>query len=131
MCATLSGALSGTMRHQSFDVVVIDEAAQALEPSCWGAMLKGNKCVLAGDHLQLPPTVMSKAAAAEGLSETLFARVHSKWHHAGVARMLTVQYRMNQHIMQWASDELYDGRLTAAESVAHHRSGPGCQVNRP
>lgn len=121
ICATLSGALSNSLRDQSFDVVVIDEAAQALEAACWGAILKGRKVVLAGDHLQLPPTVMSDEAAKKGLSETLFARVHAKWHGIGVARMLTTQYRMNRNIMQWASDELYEGKLVAADSVAEHR----------
>ena len=121
VCATLSGTLSNSLRDQSFDVVVIDEAAQALEAACWGAILKGRKVVLAGDHLQLPPTVMSDEAAKKGLSETLFARVHAKWHGIGVARMLTTQYRMNRNIMQWASDELYEGKLVAADSVAEHR----------
>ena len=46
----------------SFDLVVIDEAAQALEASCWVALLKGARCVLAGDHLQLPPVVKSAQA---------------------------------------------------------------------
>ena len=86
---------------------------------------KGRKAVLAGDHLQLPPTVMSDVAARDGLSETLFARVHAKWYEEGVARMLTVQYRMNEDIMRWASDELYEGKLTAAESVARHTLGGG------
>jgi superfamily I DNA and/or RNA helicase len=36
-----------------FDVVVIDEAAQAVETSCWIPLLLGRKCVLAGDHLQV------------------------------------------------------------------------------
>ena len=34
--------------------------------------------------------------------------------------MLTVQYRMHQSIMQWSSDELYGGALTAHSSVADH-----------
>lgn len=42
-----------------FDVVVIDECAQALEAGCWVPLLKAGKCVLAGDHQQLPPTVVS------------------------------------------------------------------------
>lgn len=42
-----------------FDVVVIDECAQALEASCWIPLLKARKCVLAGDHKQLPPTTVS------------------------------------------------------------------------
>lgn len=123
VCATLAGALATSLRNESFDVVVIDEAAQALEAACWGAALKGRKVVLAGDHLQLPPTVMSDAAARDGLGETMFARVHAKWHREGVARMLTVQYRMHEDIMRWASDELYEGKLTAAAAVARHTLG--------
>jgi DNA polymerase alpha-associated DNA helicase A len=40
-------------------VVIIDEAAQALEPVCWIPILKASKLILAGDPLQLPPTVLS------------------------------------------------------------------------
>ena len=43
-----------------FDVVVIDECAQCLEVSCWIPLLQAPRCVLAGDHLQLPPTIVSK-----------------------------------------------------------------------
>jgi ATP-dependent RNA/DNA helicase IGHMBP2 len=72
--------------------------------------------VLAGDHKQLPPTVLSKDAATRGLGETLFARVHAKW--PSTARILTTQYRMHGDISRWASEELYEGRLVAADGVA-------------
>jgi superfamily I DNA and/or RNA helicase len=52
MCCTLSGALHPQLNGQVFDVVVIDEAAQALEPACWSAMLKGRRVVLAGQQQQ-------------------------------------------------------------------------------
>lgn len=42
-----------------FDLVVIDECAQALEASCWIPLLQAPKCILAGDHKQLPPTIIS------------------------------------------------------------------------
>lgn len=119
VCCTLSGALTNAIRNETFDVVVIDEAAQALEPACWGAMFKARKTVLAGDHLQLPPTVVSDAAAKGGLATTLFARAHHRWPEAAV--MLTTQYRMHASIAQWASDELYQGRLVAAPSAAERR----------
>ena len=40
-------------------------ALQALEAATWGALLKAPRAVLAGDHLQLPPTVVSDAAARQ------------------------------------------------------------------
>jgi superfamily I DNA and/or RNA helicase len=120
VAATLTGALSRTLdtatRDRPFDVVVIDEAAQALEAACWGALCKGRRAVLAGDHLQLPPTVCCDAAARGGLGRTLFERVHAL--HPALSTMLTVQYRMHAHIADWASGELYDNRLTAPEVVA-------------
>ena len=97
---TLSGALSHHLRGSAFDAVVIDEAAQALETACWGALLKAPKAILAGDHLQLPPTVTSPEAERGGLGRTLFARLHAA-HGEEVARMLTVQYRMHAEIMAW------------------------------
>ena len=39
-----------------FDVTVIDECSQALETSCWIVAASAKKLILAGDHLQLPPT---------------------------------------------------------------------------
>jgi DNA polymerase alpha-associated DNA helicase A len=57
MCCTLSGALHPQLNGQVFDVVVIDEAAQALEPACWSAMLKGRRVVLAGTAIGAGPPV--------------------------------------------------------------------------
>uniref|UniRef100_A0A8I3RT88 DNA-binding protein SMUBP-2 n=1 Tax=Canis lupus familiaris TaxID=9615 RepID=A0A8I3RT88_CANLF len=109
-----------------FDVVVIDECAQALEASCWIPLLKARKCILAGDHKQLPPTTVSHKAALAGLSLSLMERLAEE-HGARVVRTLTVQYRMHQAIMQWASEALYHGQLTAHPSVAGHllRDLPG------
>ncbi|VCX41925.1 unnamed protein product, partial [Gulo gulo] len=109
-----------------FDMVVIDECAQALEASCWIPLLKARKCILAGDHKQLPPTTVSHKAALAGLSRSLMERLADEL-GAQVVRMLTVQYRMHQAIMRWASDALYSGQLTAHPAVAGHllRDLPG------
>ena len=37
-----------------------------------------------------------------------------------VTRMLTTQYRMNEVIMSWISERLYESRLLADASVAEH-----------
>ena len=60
-----------------------------------------------------------KVVCAQGLSETLFERLQGMYGD-DISEMLTVQYRMHAGIMQWSSDELYDGRLTAHASVAQH-----------
>ncbi|XP_032380575.1 DNA-binding protein SMUBP-2 [Etheostoma spectabile] len=102
-----------------FDWVVIDECAQALECSCWIALLRARKCILAGDYKQLPPTIKSQRAASKGLSLSLMERLIQMYGDS-VVRMLTVQYRMHSAIMEWASKEMYQGRLTAHSSVERH-----------
>ncbi|RKO97084.1 P-loop containing nucleoside triphosphate hydrolase protein [Caulochytrium protostelioides] len=60
---TLSGAATRVLRHSAFDVVIIDEIAQAMEAECWIAIAKAKKVILAGDHCQLPPTIKSDTKA--------------------------------------------------------------------
>ncbi|QRV84843.1 DNA polymerase alpha subunit A [Ceratobasidium sp. AG-Ba] len=57
--ATCHSAGSRQLGNMHFDVVCIDEACQALEAVCWTPILKGAKLILAGDPLQLPPTIIS------------------------------------------------------------------------
>jgi DNA polymerase alpha-associated DNA helicase A len=135
--ATLHGAGGYQLKNQKFDVVVIDEASQALEAQCWIPLLSASKVVLAGDHLQLPPTIKStnvkgqdKAAKtskddADGpspaikgvaLETTMFDRLLSL-HGPSIKRMLTTQYRMHERIMRFPSDELYESKLIAADFV--------------
>ncbi|TJZ63248.1 IGHMBP2 family helicase [Sphingobacterium olei] len=114
--ATLVGANHHTIRHRHYETVIIDEAAQALEPACWIPILKANKVILAGDHCQLPPTVKSKGNAKEGLYHTLFEKLVKRY-PASVA-LLNVQYRMNAQIMNYPSRILYADQLEAAISVS-------------
>ncbi|KAF8044012.1 hypothetical protein BT93_A2098 [Corymbia citriodora subsp. variegata] len=118
--STLTGAFSRKMENTTFDLVIIDEAAQALEIACWIAILKGSRCILVGDHLQLPPTIQSVEAEKKGLGRTLFERLATLYGDE-VTSMLTVQYRMHELIMNWSSKELYNSKIEAHSSVAAHR----------
>ncbi|KZV75712.1 P-loop containing nucleoside triphosphate hydrolase protein [Peniophora sp. CONT] len=57
--ATCHSAGGRPMRSQTFDVVIIDEATQAVEAVCWVPIFKAKKLILAGDPKQLPPTVLA------------------------------------------------------------------------
>ncbi|KAH7101714.1 P-loop containing nucleoside triphosphate hydrolase protein [Auriculariales sp. MPI-PUGE-AT-0066] len=57
--ATCHGAGGRQLHGRNFDVVIIDEATQALEAVSWIPIFKGHKLILAGDNCQLPPTVIS------------------------------------------------------------------------
>ncbi|WAR52259.1 hypothetical protein PtB15_1B700 [Puccinia triticina] len=60
VCATAHGAGSWQLENEQFDVVIIDESTQAFEAACWMPIVKAkSKLILAGDPLQLPPTVKS------------------------------------------------------------------------
>ncbi len=109
---TLTGVLNYSMIEKDFDLVVIDEATQAIEPLCWIPMLKTKKVVLAGDPKQLPATVLSTEAAEQGLDISLFERLQ-KLLDDDHKIMLTTQYRMNQLIMQFPSQQFYDNHLVA------------------
>ena len=120
VCATLTGLDSQLLAQRRFDVAVIDEACQATEPAAWVPLLRADKLVLAGDHFQLPPTVISNEAADGGLAVSLMERLVGLL-GPDVARLLTVQHRMNTAIMSFSNEEFYGGQLMAAESVAGHR----------
>lgn len=119
MACTLTGCMMRKIDRERFDLVIVDEAAQASECATWSALLKGKRAVLCGDHLQLPPTIISTEAERKGLGVTLFERLHKKFGEK-IATMLTTQYRMNEAIMQWSSDEFYKSKLEAHASVACH-----------
>lgn len=104
-------------RH--FDLAVIDEACQSTEPGCWVPLLCADKVVLAGDHCQLPPTVLSDEASREGFKVSMLERLIEHYGES-VHRRLGVQYRMHEQIMRFSSDRFYDGTLIAHESVQAH-----------
>jgi len=120
VCATLTGIDGQVLGDREFDLVVIDEAAQAIEPACWIALLRAGRAVLAGDHCQLPPTIVSNAAAKEGLAVSLMERLMRDL-GPDISRRLTMQYRMHEAIMGFSSEEFYESSLIADERVKQHQ----------
>ena len=119
VCATLTGLNENLLGDRQFDLVVIDEAAQTTEPPCWIPLLRSGRLVLAGDHCQLPPTIVSTAARRGGFHVSLMERLIALWGES-IVRRLTTQYRMHEQIMQFSSDEFYESTLIAADSVRGH-----------
>ena len=115
VASTLVGSSSKLLVGKKFPTLFIDEAAQALEPACWIAIRRCSRVVFAGDHQQLPPTIKSFEAMKGGLGVTLMERIAVN--QPSVVTLLTVQYRMNEQIMQFSSDWFYGGRVEASPSV--------------
>lgn len=119
---TLVGSAYRIMDRRRFSTLFIDEAAQALEPACWAAILRADRVVMGGDHQQLPPTVKSLDAARGGLADTLMQKVVGL--HPQCISLLTVQYRMNEAIMAFSSRWFYHGQLKAAPEAAQRLVSP-------
>jgi superfamily I DNA and/or RNA helicase len=111
---TLVGAAHSLLSGRKFTTVLIDEAAQALEPATWIPILKAERVVLCGDPFQLPPTVKSRDANKSGLALTLMEKVIQK---GFVHQMLEVQYRGNELIMGYSNQYFYNNKLLASPTV--------------
>ncbi len=113
--ATNAMSRSDILAHHRFDLAVIDEGSQQMLPSTLIPVAKCDRFVIAGDHKQLPPTVISHEPR---LRETLFADLITR--HPELSHMLTVQYRMHEKIMAFSNRKFYDDKLIAHPSVATH-----------
>ena len=116
ICTTNSTAGSEILKGEKFDFAVIDEATQSTEPSALIAVLKAKRFIMAGDHKQLPPTVLNEEAACRSFTKSLFERLLAL-HGDRIRVMLDVQYRMNEEIAEFPNREFYDGKLKADEQV--------------
>lgn len=117
IASTLSGAANRVLEGEKYSTLFIDEAAQALEATCWIAIRKAGRVILAGDHCQLPPTVKSIMALKGGLGKTLMERIVEN--KPETVTLLKMQYRMNEQIMKFSSEWFYHGMVESAPTVSH------------
>ncbi len=111
--ATNSSAALESISRVKFDVAIIDEASQATIPSVLIPIAKAHRFILAGDHKQLPPTIISERAGE--LSKTLFEELIRMY--SNKSQLLNVQYRMNSLLMKFPNEEFYNNGLKSDSSV--------------
>lgn len=92
----------------TYQTLIIDEAGQCLEPLAWCIFSMAQKIILAGDHLQLPPTVLSEQAAQNGLNISILEACFLKF---DTIYLLDTQYRMREAIAQFSNEYFYNGKL--------------------
>lgn len=113
------GLYDGGFKENEYDVLIIDEAGQCLEPLTWTILPLAKKIILAGDPFQLPPTVISEEAKQQGLNisllETLIANEYP-------VHLLDTQYRMESVIAEFSNRYFYQGKLksNASSSDSEH-----------
>ena len=111
--STNSSAALESIARTKFDVAIIDEASQATIPSVLIPIAKAHRFILAGDHKQLPPTIISDKA--HELEKTLFEELIRLYPFK--SQLLNVQYRMNSLLMKFPNAEFYNNNLKSDASV--------------
>ncbi len=114
ICCTPVTSTNKALAKKQFNTLFFDEASQALEAISWIPLLKCKRVIFSGDHFQLPPVVKSIKAKQEGLDETMLDRLTK---YENVSTLLTRQYRMHQHIMQFSNAYFYNNELEADATV--------------
>lgn len=105
------GLYDAKINHLNFNTLVLDEAGQCIEPLAWTIFPLAKKYVLAGDHLQLPPTVLSQEAAKLGLNRSI---LEASIDTVPDVFLLNTQYRMREAIAGFSSNYFYEGLLLTA-----------------
>ena len=111
--ATNSSSALESIARVKFDVAIIDEASQATIPSILIPIAKAHRFILAGDHKQLPPTIISEKAG--DLEKTLFEELIRMYPFK--SQLLNIQYRMNSLLMRFPNREFYNNGLKSDSSV--------------
>ncbi|HEV7782909.1 MAG TPA: AAA domain-containing protein [Chitinophagaceae bacterium] len=111
IAGTPIGLYDAGIDHLHFATLVLDEAGQCIEPLAWCIFPLADKMVLAGDHWQLPPTVLSREAQKLGMDRSILEiaiRQNNNVH------LLNTQYRMKQAIAGFSSGYFYNDQLLSA-----------------
>jgi regulator of nonsense transcripts 1 len=115
VCTLLAAGDIAIARH-TFKVVIIDEAAQADEPSTLVPLTLGcERLIAVGDQNQLGPVVAHQPSQRAGYGVSMFQGLAS-----GLVSpcLLNRQYRMHPWLAQYPSDAFYEGRLVNGVTVA-------------
>jgi superfamily I DNA and/or RNA helicase len=115
VAGTPIGLYDSGVDEKHFHTLVIDEAGQCLEPLAWCVIPLADKVVLAGDHFQLPPVVLSAEAARMGFNRSI---LEVALENVSEVHLLNVQYRMKPSIAGFSSAYFYDKLLTHAAHLS-------------
>ncbi|KAA9035875.1 AAA family ATPase [Ginsengibacter hankyongi] len=116
------GLYDAKINDIAFERLIIDEAGQCIEPLAWCIFPLAKKYVLAGDHLQLPPTVLSHEATLMGLNKSILEVCIESVKNTF---LLNTQYRMRQAIAGFSGDYFYKGLLL----TANHLTNKGVHIS--
>lgn len=122
LCTLSMAASFSILRAQAqFATVIIDEAAQAVEPSVLIPLnYNATRLILVGDPCQLPATVQSLHALSCGYARSAFERLRMV---GFPVHLLDTQYRMHPEIRAFPARYFYEDRIkdgdTKQEAAFH------------
>jgi len=111
---TLIGLQQEEISQHQFEIMMVDEAGQALEPAIWSLCRNAKKLVMAGDPFQLSPVLFSDQAQKSALSVSL---IETGMKLNQPCFLLNTQYRMNDLIMQFSNEKFYKNKLVSDDRV--------------
>ena len=119
---TLNGSGHMSLENTSFNIVVVDEAAQCVEPSVLIPLRRGcTHCIMVGDQNQLPAIIFSQKVKQFGYDRPLFERLIRA---GNPFTLLKTQYRMHPSISEFPSKQFYGGELLDGPNVQSNKYLP-------
>ena len=106
------GLYDADVRHLKVETLIMDEAGQCIEPLAWCVFSLAQKYILVGDHLQLPPTVLSNEATQLGFNTSILEKAVAK---IKPIFLLNTQYRMRNAIAGFSSAYFYNNEILTAD----------------
>lgn len=108
-----------------FDLVIVDEAARATYPETIPAIIFAQKCIIVGDHKQLPPVGFVEEEFYNGLDtsrmkESMFEKLFNTLPEDRKI-MLDEQFRMAPKIGRLVSELFYEEKLRNGEKNEEDR----------
>ena len=111
VCSTISARAGRQLDDQSFEILLVDEAAQCMEAWLWGLLrAEVETVVLAGDVQQLP-ALTSEEGRALRHDRSLMERLVVDLDYGNVVQ-LRVQHRMAPELLAFPNRAFYDGVLS-------------------
>jgi DNA replication ATP-dependent helicase Dna2 len=142
--ASISGK-TDIFKLKQFDIIIIDEASQILEPQIIGLLPLSSKFIMIGDHKQLPAIVLQDPESSKSMNlhlesiglenrkNSLFERLYNYCEHHGLHHafdMLTFQGRMHREIALFPSHAFYNSTLKQAYDIPNLKASIKSDLSR-
>ena len=127
--------LDRNMSKRHFDILIIDEASQMDVPETLFSLQFSDKCVIIGDHMQIPPFPIQNEilleynpqidlSTREELQRSMFENLITDTNRYNSV-FLDINYRTQDPLMvSFISDLIYDGRLSTNLDSEYYQLPP-------